>query len=537
MEKILYNFLNPGIFLMLGAFMTGTRRVLAFAFIICVYLLFCYKLSNWHFFWVHQFLLLDEKATFILASLFFIPLLANVISFNNEEHPLALSLMFIYVGATISVLFTSNLICAFTFLELAAIAASCIVFCSRIATSENAGMAYLKLHILGGIFFLSGILQYYIKYQTFQFSFNEHVDNTDLAHIFMVTGVLINLAVPPLSYWMLKAYTSATNMSAIVLCACTTKIFLILSMSFFQEIRALIPIGIFTAACGIIFALFETTFRKVVCYLLITKIGLALIYIGIGEKLMYTTLPLIINDLICIPALLCMEKEYLKSRLVLAMLPLLSLAAFPCSFGYISKFYLQRSAYIEHAGYLAYVLNVISLGIIMICCFKIPKMFGFKLEKFKWSRRLLVLLGFNCILVGLTVYFIQMFLFKIDLSSKFLWKHLALFAVGGIYLFFKCPNSLKKLWQKVVTGACSVCSYQTPYFNVEPIERLESSLKKLTVMLSSTLINVKSYSSRMLVGAAVSTLLLVLLFGLSDISVKRNITTTDTILLHSTIKG
>ena len=122
-------------------------------------------------------------------------------------------------------------------------------------------------------------MQHYIKYQTFQFSSYES------AGTFFMLGLLINLAIPPFSYWSPKAYTSATALSTIVFTACSTKIVALLAMCFFPEVQLLVGIGAITVVYGILFALIEEcSLRRLICYLMIAKIGFILIYIGYGER-------------------------------------------------------------------------------------------------------------------------------------------------------------------------------------------------------------------------------------------------------------
>ena len=136
---MVYNILNPGVLLIVLSVILrlsalSYRAYFALAFVSLVYLFFCIMLNRWSFFWFDQFLLSDEQAMFIVISLLFLALFVVVFicAFEkNNEDLKNLPRLFVYVGATISVLFTSHLLFILLFLELATIMVTLILFYSK----------------------------------------------------------------------------------------------------------------------------------------------------------------------------------------------------------------------------------------------------------------------------------------------------------------------------------------------------------------------------------------------------------------------
>ena len=130
---------------------------------------------------------------------------------------------------------------------------------------------------------------------------------------------------------------------------------------------------------------------------------------------MYTAFVAIVNDLVCLPMLMCCaafikhssQNKATAMLFTLILIPLLSLAGFPYTLGYISKVYLNGEFW----------MNFLSIGIIIVSCFKIPYIIAKKefTRRFHISSYLVALLAFNVALISLNVYFFRLFLMKFKL--------------------------------------------------------------------------------------------------------------------------
>ena len=359
---IFYNLLTPGIFLMcIAAFLSFIPKKIykasAIIFVVLAYFVLCIGIKKWNFYWYEQFLFSDERILFILTSIFFLVLLISIpIAFVEKDQPAQnIPLLFIYVGATVSILFTKNLLCILFFLEIMMLSASFIIFTKKDELSQAEGLNYFRFHMLGGTFLLIGIMSYYLKHNTFEISLFSKDNFRNFSAIFILLGLLVNLAVPPFSSWLLGGYSIVPSYVSIIFAICTTKISALIIMQLFAGWSSLIFIGIVTSIYGVTYSIFENNIKKTVLYFILAEIGMILIVIGAGGNVMRTALVFIVNDLLCIPTILCsthfvihfFRKEKIteiknifgniKLVLFLTSIALFSIAYLPFSLGYISK--------------------------------------------------------------------------------------------------------------------------------------------------------------------------------------------------------
>jgi multicomponent Na+:H+ antiporter subunit D len=462
-----YNFLTPGIGLMLSCVLLKIipKKLFHYAALVFLFLsyLVLYTLDSHCY---DQFLFFDERILFIITSIFFLVLFVSIIIFLKEEDKAndTLVLAFLYVGATVSILFTKNLLCIFLFLEIMMVASTLIIFSGRDVVAKDEGLNYFRFHMLGGTLFLAGIMHYYFKHDSFSLDLFQNDSFRDLSSILILLGLFVNMAIPPFSSWLLGGYMVVHSHVGLVLAVCTTKISALLVMKLFAGFHCLIFIGIFTAAYGVIYAIFENNIRRMLLYFILAEIGMILIFIGVGEGVMSSALIFIINDLLCIPAILCSgdfiinvfktEKfSEIKAAignnrwLLLAnLMVLLSIASFPFTLGYISKRYLYETEYFARSNWVPYVFGLLSWGITFTICFKFI-IFGFfhsssrKQQKpnFKDFAYIQALLWLCAALLVITGYFLPFFGADIVIIDNFFIKQIQHVLVVGL-IFFLSKN-------------------------------------------------------------------------------------------------
>jgi multicomponent Na+:H+ antiporter subunit D len=472
-----YNLFTPGIFLILASIplsFVSKRffRPAAVVLLLLSYLVLCVGMNKWNFYWYEQFLFSDERVLFILTSLFFLVLFLSTIIFADESHqsskPLALA--FVYVGSTVSILFTKNLLCILFFLELMMLSATLILFSNRDELSKRESLNYFRLHMIGSALLLLGVMSYYYSYDTFELDLFDNDSFHDFSSICLVLGLLVNLAVPPFSSWLLGSYIIVPPSLSLLFAICTTKISALLLMKLFAGWHALIFIGIITAAYGTIYSIFENNIRRTILYFILAEIGVTLIFIGIGEKTMTTALLFIINDLLCIPTILCsgnliirlFKKENFSeirsipnnSRLIILLnsIALLSIAAAPFTLGYISKQYLYSTEYLSKAPWLSSTLSLLCGGIVFAIGLKFTVFTFFKNPTGKQHKKSLTK-GLNvktCVpyifalttlyasLIALTAYFIMTLgMEAVEIDDFSLKQVQSLLAAGVIFSISK----------------------------------------------------------------------------------------------------
>jgi len=471
---MLYNFLTPGIFLILASIplsFTPKRfyKVVALILLFSAYFAFCIGMNKWSFYWYEWFLFSDERVLFILTSIFFLVFLGSMLTsfVEREQTPTNLAMLFVYVGATISILFTKNLLYILSFLETMMLAATFIIFSKKDDNSKTEGLNYFRFHILGGTLLLIGTMLYYFKYDTFELSLFEKDNFYDASALFILLGLLINLAAPPFSSWLLGGYMAAPLSAGLIFIACTTKISALLMMQLFAGWNSLIFVGIFTALYGILYSIFENNLRRMIFYLVLGELGIFLIFIGIGERIMSAAFIFIINDLLCIPTLLCsanfishfLKKEKIsemknifnnsKAVMVLSTMAVFSLTALPFTLGYISKKYLYTTDYLANSYWVTSIIDLLSEGVALCILFKFTILVFFK--DFSYRRQtdsnvstlnpkeywayICTLTLFYAALFGLTVYFIVLLGIDIVGFDKFFLKQTQhILIVGAFFL-------------------------------------------------------------------------------------------------------
>jgi len=93
-----------------------------------------------------------------------IGILGKLFSMYRENY-IEKSLVLIYIGSAISVIFSGDFLTFYIFWELMAIASTFIIWSSDTTESHSAGVRYLLIHLFGGIVLLIGIVGLLINTQ------------------------------------------------------------------------------------------------------------------------------------------------------------------------------------------------------------------------------------------------------------------------------------------------------------------------------------------------------------------------------------
>jgi multicomponent Na+:H+ antiporter subunit D len=301
-------------------------------------------------------------------------------------------LALLYIGAGISVIISSNLFVIFTLFEVMLIAATFMIFNGGNKLSFNAGAAYFKLHILSGVFFLIGTITHYSLYGDFTLVGHNFLDFTvsdkQILNYTILAALLINVASPPFSYWLVEGYAATTPAGSVFLSVVTTKISLIILMKFFLGLNFLICIGIFIGVYGLIYAALESNMRRIINYGIISQIGMILIAIGIGERKISEYM--IITEILSIAlAMMCIGSIILSLRVkryfqipintkfppvlvVCSIIAFASISAVPFTPGYVSKYLLYKSSFVVSHPWLGYGISALTAGTAFAVGIKLP---------------------------------------------------------------------------------------------------------------------------------------------------------------------
>lgn len=188
-----------------------------------------------------------------------------------------------YAGGALGVTFAGDYFTLFIFWELMAAASSYLIWARRTKESDKAGMRYILVHIFGGGLLFTGILLHLNSGGSLYI--DQLLPEYTTANIFILLGVSLNTAVPPLHAWLADAYPKATITGAVFMCALTTKSAVYIMIRLFPGWEILIWVGVIMAIYGTIYALLANDIREILAYSIISQIGYMVTAIGIGSEL------------------------------------------------------------------------------------------------------------------------------------------------------------------------------------------------------------------------------------------------------------
>lgn len=189
----------------------------------------------------------------------------------------------LYAGSAMGVTCAGDYFTLFIFWEIMAVASAYLVWAARTRESEAAGMRYLLFHLLGGGLLLAGILLHLNAGGSLYIE--KLFPGTEIASLFMLSGVFVNVAMPPLHAWLSDAYPKASITGAVFLSAFTTKTAVYVLIRIFPGWEILIPLGMMMAFYGIIYAIITNDMRSILAYHIISQLGFMVIAVGIGTEL------------------------------------------------------------------------------------------------------------------------------------------------------------------------------------------------------------------------------------------------------------
>ena len=190
-----------------------------------------------------------------------------------------------YVAGSLGVIFAGDYLVLFLFWEMMAFSSVFLIWLRRRRQSTGAGFRYLLVHVAGGAILLGGIILRY-KATGGDLSFGQlDVAHPDLSTWLIMTGFILNAAVPPLHAWLPDAYSEATVTGSVFLCAFTTKTAVYALCRGFAGMDVLVPLGVVMAVYGVVYAVLENDARKLLAYHIISQVGYMVAGVGLGTQM------------------------------------------------------------------------------------------------------------------------------------------------------------------------------------------------------------------------------------------------------------
>ena len=212
-----------------------------------------------------------------------ITLIGGIYAFHLKD-PVQQIAALLYAGGAIGVIFVGDLLSLYVFWELMAISSVILIWSRRSPESDRAGWRYIMVHLFGGAVLLAGILIHVQEVGHISFAaFSPQEPN--LGSVLILTGVILNAAVPPLHAWLADGYPKATVTGGVFLSALTTKTAVYVLLRGFAGWEILIPLGVIMAVYGVVYAVLANDIRELLAYHIISQVGYMVCGVGIGTEL------------------------------------------------------------------------------------------------------------------------------------------------------------------------------------------------------------------------------------------------------------
>jgi multicomponent Na+:H+ antiporter subunit D len=295
----------------------------------------------------------------------------------------------LYAGSALGVTFAGDWLTLFIFWELMALGSTYLVWARRTKASQNAGMRYLLVHLLGGGLLLSGILLAAVDSGSTAIVGLQ--DRTSLSSWLILGGVALNAAIPPLHAWLADAYPKATVTGAVFLSAFTTKTAVYVLARVFPGWEVLLALGVIMALYGVVFAVLANDIREILSYHIISQVGYMVAGVGIGTEMALNGTTAHAFSHILYKALLFMGTgvvvettgrskitalgglaKHMSVTLWLYMIGAFSISGFPLFNGFISKSIIVSAAGQAHIEWAVLLLTLASVGTFFSIGLKLP---------------------------------------------------------------------------------------------------------------------------------------------------------------------
>ena len=337
----------------------------------------------------------------------------------------------VYVAGALGAIFAGDLLTLFLFWELMAFSSVFLVWFRRRPESLKAGYRYLLVHMAGGVALLAGIM-FHWKATGGNLAFNTFdVEHPTIGMYLIMTGFILNAAVPPLHAWLPDAYGEATFNGSVFLCAFTTKTAVYALCRGFAGMHILVPLGVAMALYGVVYAVLENDCRRLLAYHIISQVGYMVAGAGLGTEMAINGACAHAFAHILYKGLLFMgcgsvlymtgESKFTALGGLYKKMPLtflftliggLSISAFPLFSGFVSKSMIVQAGFEKHYLWVGFLLTLASAGTFLHTGLKVPYFIWFgknNCSETTWKRAAeppwnmkaaMAIASFLCIFIG-----------------------------------------------------------------------------------------------------------------------------------------
>ena len=408
----------------------------------------------------------------LFATVFGIMAFAGGLFALRQARVVELVAAFAYAGSAIGVTFAGDLLTLFVFWELMAVGSTVVIWSAGTPASYRASMRYLLIHLLGGVILMFGVIGHIADGGSVAFG---PMELDSLPHWLILIGFLINAGAPPLSGWIADAYPEASPSGMVFLSAFTTKTAVFTLLVGFPGTWILIPVGLYMAVYGIMYALLENDMRRILAYSIVNQVGFMVTAIGIGTPLALNGAAAHAFAHIIYKALLLMSAGsvlYMTGKrkctdlgglfrtmpvtAICGIIGALAISAFPYTSGFVSKSMVNQAAADQHLPIVWFLLTAASAGVFLHAGIKFPWFVFFQKDSglrppdpplnMRWA---MYLFSFFCI--GLGVYYAPLYAilpFEVEYvpyTAEHLVSQFQLLLFAGLAFFVMLPQMKRTL--------------------------------------------------------------------------------------------
>ncbi|MDH4162622.1 MAG: Na(+)/H(+) antiporter subunit D [Nitrospirota bacterium] len=329
----------------------------------------------------------DRLSRFFGYIYLLITAIALVYAFHVKESSHHMASLF-YAGSALGVVFAGDFLTLFIFWETMALSAAFLVWSGKTKNSAAAGIRYLLVHILGGLFLLMGIILH--VHETGSLAFG-YLGLNGLSSWLILIGFGVNCAFPGLHAWLPDAYPETSPAGGVFMWTFTTKTAVYVLARAFPGEHLLVWIGVTMTVFPIFFAVLENNLRRVLSYSLINQLGYMVTGIGIGTQLSLNGTVAHVFCHILYKALLVMSMGAVIYRTgktnatdlgglyksmplttLFCIIGAASISAFPLFSGFVSKSMVVEAAALGGMTIVSLMLLFASVGVLEHAGIKVP---------------------------------------------------------------------------------------------------------------------------------------------------------------------
>lgn len=224
-----------------------------------------------------------DELSLLFALVFSIVALLGLLYGSHRMGPGETVAALLYAASAIATVLAGDWVTFFVFWEAMAVTSVILIWLGGTERSRQAGMRYLMVHAFGGAVLFIGIVLH-LGGQGAPLGLAPLTQNGPPFWLILV-GVGLNAAIPPLHAWLTDAYPEASTSGAVFCSAFTTKTAVYALLRLFPGTEVLVPLGVAMALYGVVFAVIENDFRRLLGYHIVSQVGFMVAGVGMGSEL------------------------------------------------------------------------------------------------------------------------------------------------------------------------------------------------------------------------------------------------------------